>query len=294
MDLPPALAMGTTQPLVVTAMTTPRNVWLVGLLLLVAAGCSPDVRAGDIPQEVRSAALGLEPPQSPAPPAPDAPLHAVTLFSELDAEIGARMAGVLTAMNADLGDAVARGQVIGQLDDIREAARLGAAAAALDLVRLEHTRAESLLAAEVISAADYEGTLSRLRGAEAAVQEAQVALELTRIRAPFDGVVTRRQGSVGRSVKEGDPLYRVTSIHELRALTRVPEDQARGLVPGTTVALRPNFEAAGGVVEAVIWRISAAVDPGSGTVEVLLRVPRPGLLKPGSTAFVRFNDAARP
>jgi multidrug efflux pump subunit AcrA (membrane-fusion protein) len=101
-------------------------------------------------------------------------------------------------------------------------------------------------------------------------------------------VVTRRHTGMGRPVREGEPLFRVTALQPLKAVARLPERDARGLRRGTVAAL---LDDAGGEIRAVISRIAPAVEPGSGTVEVLFDVPRPGTLLPGSSATVRLDRA---
>ena len=269
---------------------------------LPVTGCGPDVRAGSVPPEVRSAVTGTAlpaaeaaaPVSEPVPPvvAPAAPAtYTAVLYSDLDADVGARKDGVLVALAVELGDAVRAGQAIARLDDLREAARAESARGVLELVRAEHARAEAMRDKKVIAAADYEAVLLRLRAAEAALREAEVELELTRVVAPFDGVVTRRYGGRGRSIQEGEALYRITALQPLRALVRVPERAARALARGNPAVLRSDASDPAALIEAVIARISPAVDAGSGTVEVLLLVPRPGPLRPGSTAAVEFGGA---
>jgi membrane fusion protein, multidrug efflux system len=215
--------------------------------------------------------------------APDA--HVAVLFSDLDAEVGPMLDGVIRSVHADLGDAVRTGQVLALLDDGRQQARLAAATAARDLARAEFARADGLLERGFLTSAQHEEALYRMRMADAALREAEVELAYTRVTAPFNGVITRRMTGTGRSVETGDPLFRVTALRTLRALVRVPERDARAMLPGTAAILTGE---GGEQVRAVVIRISPAVDPASGTVELLLGVADPGPLRPGSGATVRF------
>jgi membrane fusion protein, multidrug efflux system len=285
------VALAPTQFLVVNLMRCFAFVPRAVPVLLIAFGCGPDVEAGDVPAEVRGAALGLTAVPPPGRVAEAAGYSAV-LYSDHDADVAARKDGMLLRLSAELGDAVGAGQSVAQLEDVRERARLAAATAALELVRAEHERAEAMRGAAIISAAEYESVLYRLRTAEAALREAEVELEMTRIAAPFAGVVTRRYSSLGRSVRAGEPLYRITALQPLRAVVRVPEREARLLQVGAGAVLRSDATDPPTLVEAAVARISPAVDPGSGTVEVLLVVPQPGPLRPGSTALATFTAAA--
>jgi RND family efflux transporter MFP subunit len=210
----------------------------------------------------------------------------VLVYSDLDADVAARTAGVIARISAELGDAVRAGQVLAIMDDGREMARLAAAAAAAERARGEYERMEGLRQSGFATQAELDEARYQLSTSEAALRVAQVELEYTRVLAPFAGVVTRRHTGMGRPVREGEPLFRVTALQPLKAVARLPERDARGLRRGTVAAL---LDDAGVEIRAIISRIAPAVEPGSGTVEVLFDVPRPGTLLPGSSATVRLD-----
>ncbi len=207
------------------------------------------------------------------------------LYSERDAELTSRRAGVVATIDVEMGDAVQEGQQLARLDDGRELAALAAATAARELANAEHDRAAQLAKQGMITAGELDSATWRLRSAEASLADATVRLDYTRVRAPFASTITRRFIHIGQTVAEGEPLFRATALHPLRALVRVPELAAAALRPGRAVRLRglDGREARGRIL-----RISPAVDPGSGTVEVLVDVPDPGGLKPGSSVNVEF------
>jgi RND family efflux transporter MFP subunit len=196
------------------------------------------------------------------------------------------MAGVVQRVDAELGDAVQEGQVLLVLDDAREQARVEAATAAAELARAQFKRLDGLGTNGFVTTAQIDSARFALRSAEAALHEAQIDLEHTRVTAPFAGVITRRTTGRGRPVRIGEPLFRLTALQPLRALVRVSERAARGLRVGAAAELSTDE---GVRVAARIQRVSPATDPESGTVEVLLEVPRPGPLRPGSSASARLG-----
>jgi RND family efflux transporter MFP subunit len=243
---------------------------------LAAAGCGHEVRTEQAPAAV------VERAASAAAPARSASMTTI-LYSERDADVAARADGVVRAVFVELGDVVQAGQLLARLEDDEAAAAVEAAAAAAELARAEHARTAELRARQVVHQAELERAAFALRAAEAALRQAQVRLEYTRVRAPFAGSITRRVARVGQNVEAGEPLFRTTALRPLRAQLRVPELEARGLATGSTVVLT----ALGGErLEGAIARIAAAVDPLSGTVDVLVDVPDPAGLRPGSTVGV--------
>jgi RND family efflux transporter MFP subunit len=286
---------------------------MLALCTIVLLACGPEVRARDVPPidgVPPQRALASEPATtgaayaaSPAPwPAAETSagftagaaagsgqiVLPVLVYSDLDAEVAARTSGVIARIAAELGDPVRAGQVLAVMDDAREVARLAAATAAAERARSDYERMEGLRQSGFATQAELDEARYQLSTGEAALRVAQVELEHTRVLAPFSGVVTRRHTGMGRPVREGEPLFRVTALQPLKAVARLPERDARGLRRGTVAVL---LDDAGAEVRAVISRIAPAVEPGSGTVEVLFDVPRPGPLLPGSSAAVRIDRA---
>jgi RND family efflux transporter MFP subunit len=213
------------------------------------------------------------------------------LYSERDAEVAARVHGVLEAIYVELGDRVAAGQLLARLHDEEERANVEYARVAVDLAALEHERATRLAELQVIAPVEMEEAEYRLRAARARLQESEVRLEFTEVRAPFAAVVTRRYVREAQALERGDPLFRVTTLRPLRAVARVLELDAQALRPGQSVLLR-GLDGRHG--EGVIARIAPAVEAASGTIEVLIDVPDPAGLPPGAAVTAEFRAPMRP
>lgn len=245
----------------------------------------PDPESVALPLETRPSRastphIGFDAPDE----APAAGLM-TTLYSEHDVEVGARTAGAIQLVHAELGDAVEAGAVLAVLEDAVELAAVAAAEAQLELMRADHARVSALAAQDVMTAAELEQAVFRLRAAQAAHDDARARLERTRVRAPFAGLVSRRFVRLGESVEEGDPLFRVTAMRPLRAQIRVPELAAPHIARGDRVTLHALD---GREVSGRVSRVAPTIDPASGTVEVLVDVPDPRGLRPGATVSARF------
>lgn len=284
------MALGTPALLVVSM----RRICALVVAACVATGCGPEVSARAVPATTvdsvdsidGDARATVDTALTKAVETAIVQIPAV-VFSDLDADLGARMAGVVERVEVELGDAVREGQVLLVLDDARERARVESATAVLDRARAEYTRTEGLFANGFVTSAQMDEAKYDLRLAESALRAAQVDLDHTRVIAPFSGVITRRMTGRGRPVEVGEPLFRLTALQALRALVRVPEREARSLRRGAPAVLTSDD---GTNVAATVQRISPATDPESGTVEVLLEIPRPGPLRPGSSALARLRQ----
>lgn len=257
--------------------------WLCCATALSACGRDIRLDARELPPSVPVASS-----VQAVPPDPVGQALSTVLYSEREAEMRARGDGVVAEVSAELGDAVRAGQVLARLRDEREAALVASTRAASELARAQHQRAVELRARDMLTQADLDEAVYRLHSADAALQDAQARLEYTRIRAPFDGVVSHRFVRSGQAVKEGDAMMRVTAPRPLRAQLLVPEQQAGRIAVGDRVTLRGVDGSRG---SAAVSRVSPVVDPTSGTVELLLEVRDAGRLRPGAAVTVELPPA---
>jgi RND family efflux transporter MFP subunit len=142
----------------------------------------------------------------------------------------------------------------------------------------------------VVTRADSEQVEFEHRAAELTLRKAQRDYDLTRIVAPFDGVVTARMARLQRLVNPGDSLFRVTALSPVLAAVRVPEASAPGLRVGAVArVLMPG----GASAAARVVRASPVIDPASGTREVVLQLGPAASLTPGSSVTVRLGAERR-
>jgi len=158
------------------------------------------------------------------------------VVAQRKAAVASKGTGRLVYLGVVEGDRVRDGQVIARVEDADVRAQLAQAQANLALSRAELRDAERTLARErtlldsnFTSQAAYDGAearLDRVRAgiavAQAAQQSAEVALENTIIRAPFDGTVLTKNADVGEVVAPlaGGAFSKsaVVTIADLRSL----------------------------------------------------------------------------
>ncbi len=165
------------------------------------------------------------------------------------AEVSAAVAGRVTQLSADVGDAVDADAPLVQLDrEITEAqlraarAEADEARAALDDARRRLREARNLdqnisqseirsLEAEV---AMDEQALERLRGV---ADQRRAELERHRVSTPFSGVVSRRMVDPGEWVTPGDGVMEVVNLDQLRLDFRVAQRYLPRLSENTAVTV---------------------------------------------------------
>jgi len=216
---------------------------------------------------------------------------AAQLYVEHDAMVVARSAGTVDSLFAELGDHVSAGKALARLESAEQEIALAAADAAYDNLSRAAVRARALSKSGGVTSADSEHVEYQLREAEIARRKARHDLELTRVTAPFDGIVTTRMVRPRRFVSVGDTLFRVTEAAPLFARVRVPQASARLVRVGEAGSV---VSGSGGISAAVVVNAAPIIDAASGTREAVLRVSRPQAdLLAGANVVIRLGRERR-
>jgi len=160
-----------------------------------------------------------------------------TLFAKDEATIGAQVEGQVEKTRVDFGDRVTTGQELALIDttSYEALARQSAAnvartkASALNaeqnLKRIQDLQKDKISSASELdkAVADAEQARAEVKSAEAADAIAQLNLERSHVRAPFDAAVADRIASAGDYLKIGAPLFRVVNDSVLKFIFQVPE-----------------------------------------------------------------------
>jgi len=265
---------------------------LLAVLGLVGGGCGTEARSASPQQAGKErpvAATGefvadtmtvQQPIELPA-----------QLYVEHDAVVVARSAGTIDSVSSELGDHVSAGQLLARLESAEQEIALASADAAHDNANRALTRARALTKSGGVTQADSEQAEFQLRQTEIALRKARRDMDLTRITAPFAGIVTSRSARPRRFVAAGDTLFRVTEQTPLLARIRIPELSARGVRVGESASVTGN---GGASIAAVVAHAAPFVDAASGTREVVLRLVNPGATEiVGSSVTVRLGHEKR-
>jgi membrane fusion protein (multidrug efflux system) len=94
------------------------------------------------------------------------------------------------------------------------------------------SRAESQLHQVPVKEAEITRAEAALKQAEADVALAELQLAYTEIRAPADGVVSKRSVEIGQVVQIGQPLLAIVPLHEVWVLANFKETQLGRVRPG--------------------------------------------------------------
>ena len=100
------------------------------------------------------------------------------------------------------------------------------------------SRAESQQQTVSVKAAELARAEALLKSAQADLAVAELNLEHTLVRAPLDGVVSKRSVEVGQIVQNGQPLLALVPLHDVWVVANFKETQLTKIRPGQKAEVR--------------------------------------------------------
>lgn len=228
-----------------------------------------------------------------------------------------KVSGRLLTVNVRLGDRVARGQMLAQLEDqeIREQVRQAEASfevaratvrqreADLKLAETNAERSRNLFGRQLIprqtlddNEARYQSAQAQLdlaraqfEQAKARLDELRITLGNTRIVSPVNGYVGKRDLDPGGFASSNSPVASVVDISTVRLVANLVERDLRRVVVGTSA--RVDVDAyPGEVFSGRVARLAPVLDPATRTAQIEVEIPNPSdRLKPGMYARVALT-----
>jgi RND family efflux transporter MFP subunit len=219
------------------------------------------------------------------------------LLTPLDqANLSSRSTGVIREMKKE-GDQVHKGEVVVSLEDDAEKLQVQAEQALLDKRRFEATSATKLHEKGTDSEDEARTAQTNLKTADLQLQQALVADDKKTVRAPFDGVVTRRIREVGEAVDQYFPLLTMVNLSKVYLEVYLPANRLQDIQQGQSVEVRvPDLP--GRSFKGQVDFIAPVIDPASGEfrVKILLsnedRALRSGMTAIGILELTRTQPAA--
>jgi RND family efflux transporter MFP subunit len=161
--------------------------------------------------------------------------------------------------------------------------RLASARAAVQKATADRDKAE----------ADVKAADARVEVARADAAHAEAMLGYAKIRAPYDGIVTRRKVSNGDFAQptggQGDWLFMVARLNPVRVVVAVPEADAGLVKDGAEARVTvPSWH--GPDLSGKVARTSWSLDPGSRTLRTEIELADDGRLRPGGYVYAHITS----
>ncbi len=227
--------------------------------------------------------------------------YAARIEARHEATLAFEVAGRVTGRAAEVGDRIAAGTVLAQLDATDFRLRERAFSARLTAAKAEHSDAATSLRRlgglrikGFVTQAEYDRAAYRDQASAAQVQELTAQLGLTRrelahttLRAPTAGVVTGQMLEVGQVVGAGQAAFRLARTDELEAVFDLPEQRLKALPKTVTVTVWSQPDQP---IEAQVREVAPQAAADSRTYRVRATLPMANGATPalGMSAEVSF------
>jgi RND family efflux transporter MFP subunit len=235
--------------------------------------------------------------------------------AEKKVEVRARVSGYLASIDFRDGQTVEAGQNLFLIDPRpfeaalqRARADLSNAQAQLELAKLEFERVAKLVGSPAFAQTNYDQRLEERNAAEASVASAQAALEqaqlnldYTRIAAPISGRISDRRVDIGNLVTDETLLTTIVSQSPIYFVFDMSEADFLGYQRAVLAGELPSTSKRTTQVNVKLvdeddWHrqgqmnfVDNVVDPSSGTVRARAEFLNPdGLIQPGQFGTIRI------
>ena len=207
-----------------------RTIWLCLLVSTLLVGCNEEVKKIELIRPVRTFKINddLNPEKRIFPGKVKATREATLAF---------RISGQIIKFTVKEGDQVKKGQLIALLDprDYQAAvanlrAKLVGYRSVLKEARLNIERNKKLLAKNIIAQSDFDTATSTFETSRAnalsleqSLRRAELNLQYTRLKAPFDGIIAIKEVDNHEYVQAKEPIVQLEDTSSLDVVMDIPE-----------------------------------------------------------------------
>ena len=205
-------------------------------------------------------------------------------------DVRAETDGRIVEVGASRGEPVEKGAVVARLAVEERRAKLAEYEARLRQRRI-HFEATEALAERGLSSREALATAKAdIDAAKAAVEQVEIEIARTRLRAPFDGLLLQGHAELGDYLKQGDRFGRIIDLDPILFVGSVTERSVARLRPGLPAVAR---SLSGQEVRGTLRYIAPSADPAARTFRIEVEAANPGYrIREGVTADISVEVAA--
>lgn len=163
-------------------------------------------------------------------------------------------------------------------------------------IRAAQANIEAAKASVNRAQADKVSAQAKVKVAEAHLERLKVMMNYTVIKAPYDGIITRREIDLGSYVLPAEknsaamPMFELTQVSKVRVMVAVPNNSVAKIRVGQTVEFSSIGGLEGRIFKGTVTRTAGALDPKSRTMQIECHIDNPAIdsatkeeveLKPG-------------
>ena len=211
-----------------------------------------------------------------------------TVIPNNDVNILSETQGRIVKSNIEVGDRVAAGSVLFEIDDELKKASLMQAEANFEKAKKDYERYQELLKQKAITDAQMDAIVLAYKSSEASLIMAKRQLRDTKITSPVSGTVASRSVNLGSNVSNNTLVANIVDVSRMKIKINVAERDIFKMNTGDNVSVTTDLKQ-GVSYSAKIVSIGAKADEAhTYPVEVVLSDP--SAFKAGMFARVSFTS----
>lgn len=272
----------------------------IACLIVLLSSCSKKTEVTEDIRPVRAIQLTADSQQVLAE-------YAGSVQPRIEARMGFRVGGKISARKVDVGSEVKAGQLLMQLDaeDLQLAHKQAqgnfhAAESALESANNELKRYQELRKTNLISASLLDAKMAAQAAAQGSFDQAQAQLKLQSNQAGYanlvakrDGVVTSISAEVGQVVAAGESVLSVAQLSELEVVVSIPENSVNIIKRANDIKIH-LWSNPQEPLEGKLREVSPVADAATRSFTAKVSVINPSIkmraiLAMGMTASVQFG-----
>ena len=206
-------------------------------------------------------------------------------------DVRAETDGRIVEIAVTRGDAVGTGDLLARLAVEEREAKIAEYRARLRQRRIHYDATEALAKKGLSSKEALATAKADTDAAKAAVQQVEIEIARTRLRAPFDGVLLQGHAELGDYLKKGERFGRVIDLYPILFVGNVTERSVSWLRTGLPAVARSLD---GQPVRGTLKYIAPSADPAARTYRIEVEAQNPGYrIREGLTADITIEVDTR-
>ena len=198
--------------------------------------------------------------------------------------------GTLTALTVKAGQKVAKGQILGRIDDAGMSQQLAQVQTQYELAKTTYERQKNLWDQKIGSEIQYLQAQTQMNSLQKSINQMKAQLAKTVIRAPFSGTIDEVFVEKGQVVAPGPQgLMRIVNLGNMFVSTSVPESYIGKLKVGTEVDV--FLTSLGKTYKGKVRQVGNFINPNNRSFGIEVSIPNPeNLLRPNQVAKLKIID----
>lgn len=208
--------------------------------------------------------------------------------AEQNVQVNAEAPGVITRVYVGIGQSVARGQVLAQIDDAVLRQNIAQVQTQLDLATNLFNRQKNLWDQKIGTEVQYLSAKTQKEGLERQIATVRQQASMYKIKSPISGTVDQMDYKVGQAIQPGIPGIRVVNTSSLKAKALISETYAGRIDKGDEVKVYfPNINDS---LSTKLSFASKTIDPASRSYNIEVNLPSKSSYQPNMLAILKIVD----